>query len=169
MDIIFSIALIVFNIYCFFLVGIESPAPTLTELGAAFWPRIVISLMLILLVINVINQVKLRKEKTVHEKIDIIGFLKSKLFIGMILISIMALSTPYIGFLTSCFGFLVTYAILLGERNIVKVILNSLVITFILYIVFQGLLDIRLERGIGVFRNLALFLEGILLNIKRGL
>ena len=95
MDIIFSIALIIFNIYCFFLVGIESPAPTLTELGAAFWPRIVISLMLILLVVNVINQVKLRKEKTVHEEINIVGFLKSKLFIGMVLVSIMALSTPY--------------------------------------------------------------------------
>lgn len=169
MDIVFSTALIVFNIYCFFLVGIELPAPTLTELGAAFWPRIVISLMLILLVVNIINQVKLRKEKIVREKIKMVGFLKSKLFIGMVLVSIMALSTPYIGFLTSCFGFLVVYAILLGERNALKVVLNSLVITFVLYIIFQGLLDIRLERGIGVFRNLALFLEGILLNIKRGL
>ncbi|MEG0236146.1 tripartite tricarboxylate transporter TctB family protein [Cetobacterium sp.] len=168
MDIIFSLVLIIFNIYCFFLVGVESPAPTLTELGAAFWPRIIIVLMLILLVANIMNQLKLKKEKKVHEKIDVIGFLKSKLFLGMILIIIMAVSTSYVGFITSCFVFLVTYAILLGEKNIIKALLNSLIITFILYIIFQGLLDIRLERGIGIFRNLALFLEGILLNIKRG-
>lgn len=169
MDIIFSTTLIIFNIYCFFLVGMESPDPTLTELGAAFWPRIIIVLMLVLLIINVLKQLKERKEKISHDKIDIIGFFKSKLFIGMLLVTILAVSMPYIGFITSCFIFLVAYAILLGERNILKTILNSLVITLILYIIFQGLLDIRLERGIGVFRNLALFLEGILLNIKRGL
>lgn len=168
MDIIFSIALILFNIYCFFLVGSESPAPTLTELGAAFWPKIIITLMIILLIINVIKQLKERKNHP-KETINLVEFFKSKLFIGMILISFMAISIPYIGFITGCFLFLVMYAVLLGERNILKLILNSLIITFILYIIFQGLLDIRLERGIGIFRNLALMLEGILLNIKRGL
>lgn len=168
MDIIFSVVLIIFNIYCFFLVGSESPDPTPTELGAAFWPRIIIFLMVILLVANVIKQIKENKGKE-HEKINVVEFFKSKLFIGMVLILIMAVSIPYVGFIVGCFGFLVAYAILLGERNILKLILNSLVITFILYIIFQGLLDIRLERGVGIFRNLALTLEGILLNVRRGL
>lgn len=168
MDIIFSMALIIFNIYCFFLVGSESPAPTLTELGAAFWPKIIITLMIILLIINVIKQLKERKNHP-KETVNLIKFFKSKLFIGMLLVSFMAISIPYIGFITGCFLFLVMYAILLGERNILKLILNSLMITFVLYSIFQGLLDIRLERGIGIFRNLALMLEGILLNIKRGI
>lgn len=168
MDKVFSVALIMFNIYCFFLVGAQSPAPTPTELGAAFWPRIIIVLMVILLSVNVVKQVKEGKGKK-KEKIDIAGFFKSKLFVGMVLVIIMAASTPYVGFITGCFGFLAAYAVLLGERRVPKILLNSFVITLILYVVFQGLLDIRLERGIGMFRDLALALEGILLNIRRGL
>lgn len=166
MDILFSVGLIIFNIYCFFLVGAESPAPTPTELGAAFWPRIIIVLMVGLLISNIVSTVRQNKGK---EKIDIAGFFKSKLFLGMILIAAMTLIMPYVGFITSCFAFLSAYGALLGERKIVKLLVFSLIITFILYAIFQGLLDIRLERGIGIFRNFALSLETIILNIKRGL
>lgn len=168
MDILFSVGLIIFNIYCFFLVGAESPAPTPTELGAAFWPRIIIVLMVGLLISNIVSTIKQNKGKE-KEKIDIVGFFKSKLFLGMILIAAMTLVMPYIGFVASCFLFLSAYGVLLGERKIVKLLVFSLIITFILYAIFQGLLDIRLERGIGVFRNFALSLETIILNIKRGL
>lgn len=168
MDILFSVGLIIFNIYCFFLVGAESPAPTPTELGAAFWPRIIIVLMVGLLISNIVSTVRQNKGKE-KEKIDIAGFFKSKLFLGMILIAAMTLIMPYVGFITSCFAFLSAYGALLGERKIVKLLVFSLIITFILYAIFQGLLDIRLERGIGLFRNFALSLETIILNIKRGL
>lgn len=167
MDLIFSVILILFSIYCFVLVGLESPAPTPTELGAAFWPRIILVLMIILLIINIIS---LRKNKdAIIEKINFGGFIKSKLFIGMIIIAIMTIIMPYIGFLTTCFLFLASYGLLLGETRIKRLIIFSLVITLFLYIVFQGLLDIRLERGISIFRDLALSFEGIILNIKRGL
>lgn len=166
MNIIFSVVLILFSIYCYFLVGAESPAATATELGAAFWPRIIIVLMVILLVINILNHLKIKDK--INDEIDIKGFFKGKLFIGMILVAGMAISTSYVGFITSCFIFLISYGVLLGERNIPKLMLSSFIITFVLYVVFQGLLDIRLERGIGMFREFALFLEGIILNIKRG-
>ncbi|MCI6152636.1 MAG: tripartite tricarboxylate transporter TctB family protein [Fusobacterium perfoetens] len=165
MDILFSIGLIIFSIYCFFLVGIQSPAPTPTELGAAFWPRIILILMIILLFSNLITNLKQKK----IEKINIFDFFKSKLFIGMLLIVFMTISMSYIGFITSCFIFLIAYGALLGEKNIIKLIIFSFIITAILYIVFQGLLDIRLERGIGIFRNIALSLETIILKIKRGI
>ena len=155
------------SIYCFVLVGLESPAPTPTELGAAFWPRIILVLMIILLIINIIS---LRKNKeAIIEKINFATFFKSKLFIGMIIIAIMTIIMPYTGFITACFLFLASYGLLLGETRIKRLIIFSLVITLFLYIVFQGLLDIRLERGISIFRNLALSFEGIILNIKRGL
>ena len=73
MDILFSVGLIIFNIYCFFLVGAESPAPTPTELGAAFWPRIIIVLMVGLLISNIVSTVRQNKGKE-KEKIDIAGF-----------------------------------------------------------------------------------------------
>lgn len=168
MDIIFSAGLILFNIYCFFLVGAQSPAATPTELGAAFWPRIILVLMTILLVINIGNKFK-NKGKTSEEKLNLSEFFKSKLFIGMILVALMAILMPYVGFMAICFLFLVAYGALLGERNIPKLIIISFIITIILYVVFQGALDIRLERGRGIFRSMALFIEGILLNVKRGL
>lgn len=166
MDILFSVGLIIFSIYCFILVGIESPAPTPTELGAAFWPRIILVLMIILLIYNLYSDIKNKKS---IEKIDIGGFLKSKLFVGMILVAAMTLIMPYVGFITSCFLFLVSYGFLLGERKIVKLIIFSIIITFVLYFVFQGMLDIRLERGYGIFRDIALSLETLILNIRRGI
>ncbi len=124
--------------------------------------------MVILLAVNVMNLIKAKKGQA-PEKIDVAGFFKSKLFIGMLIVAVMAILLPYIGFVTVCVGFLIAYGALLGERNYVKLIGYSIFITIILYIIFQGLLDIRLERGYGIFRDLALFLEGIILNIKRGL
>lgn len=168
MDFIFSICLILFSIYCFILVGLESPASTPTELGAAFWPRIILVLMIILLVANIVSNLKKQKGLSLN-KIDFAGFFKSKLFIGMIIIAVMTIAMPYIGFLATCFLFLASYGVLLGEKKIGKLIVFSLLITLFLYIVFQGLLDIRLERGISIFRDIALAFEGIILNIKRGL
>lgn len=164
MDLIFSILLIVFSIYCFILVGNESPAATPTELGAAFWPRIILALMIILLVVNTINVIKKMKSENgkIAIHIDFKGFIKSKLFVGMILVATMAIIMQYIGFIPSCFLFLSSYGYLLGEKRIPKLLLFSIVITFVLYIIFQGALDIMLARGVGVFRNFALMIEGLL-------
>lgn len=164
MDILFSGILAVFCIYCFFLVGAESPAPTPTELGAAFWPRIILGLLLILLVVNIVNSVKKqKKEKTpFFGAFDPKEFFKSKLFVGMILVAVMAFLMPYIGFMPVCFLFLVSYGILLGERKPARLLLMSVIITLVLYVLFQGALDIMLARGIGVFREFALMCETIM-------
>ncbi len=166
MDILFSIGLMIFSAYCFILVGVESPAPTPTELGAAFWPRIILALMIILLVYNLYSELK--NKKGTKEKVNIGEFFKSKLFVGMILVALMTVIMPYSGFIVSCFLFLASYGFLLGERKIVKLLIFSIIITFILYFVFQGMLDIRLERGIGILRDMALSLETLILNIRRG-
>ena len=170
---IFSIGLFVFSIYCYFLVGAESPGSTPTELGAAFWPRIILVLMMILLGINIFTQFKNKsKEDESKDKSEVKSKVDSailiKLLIGMGIVALMAFSMQYVGFLLSCFAFLIAYGALLGEKNIAKLVLFSLIITFVLYVIFQGLLDIRLERGRGIFRSLALYLEGIILYIRRG-
>ena len=128
LDIIFSIVLGIFCIYLFFLVGAESPAPTATELGAAFWPRIILVLLILLIIVNIVNSLK--KMKGSGEKLtagyNLGEFLKSKLLIGMILVAVMAV---------------------------------ALVMTAILYLLFQGALEIMLARGTGIFRDFALFFE----------
>lgn len=165
MDLLFSIALTAFSVYCFFLVGAESPAPTPTELGAAFWPRIILVAMIALLVANIVNYLKANKVSAqgIMGEIKLGEFVKSKLFIGMLIVFFMALIMPYIGFIPSCFLFLVSYGALLGEKRLPRLILIALVVTIVLYALFQGPLSIMLPRGVGFFREFALVCEGFLI------
>ncbi len=164
MDIIFSVILAVFCIYCFFLVGAESPAATPTELGAAFWPRIILVMMIILLAVNIVNNLRAQKENksSIMGELNLGGFLKSRLLVGIILVAVMALLMSTIGFMPDCLLFLIAYGFLLGERRIPLLVIRSLAITVVLYVIFQGALDIMLARGVGPFREFALFFEMLL-------
>ena len=164
MDLIFSIVLLLGSIYLFFLVGAESPAASATELGAAFWPRIILVLLMILVVVNILNYIKTAKAegKSLVANVDMAAFFKSKLFIGIIIVFVMALVLPYIGFIPACFLFLMAYGMLLGDKKNPVAVIRSLILTLIIYAIFQGALDIMLARGIGPFRDFALFFEGIL-------
>jgi hypothetical protein len=164
LDIIFSVILAVFCIYCFFLVGAESPAATPTELGAAFWPRIILVMMIFLLAVNIVNNLKAQKENksSIMGELNLGEFLKSKLLVGIILVAVMALLMSTIGFMPDCLLFLIAYGFLLGERRIPLLVIRSLAITVVLYVIFQGALDIMLARGVGPFREFALFFEMLL-------
>lgn len=161
MDLIFSVVLLLGSLYLFFLVGAESPAPTPTELGAAFWPRIILVLLMILLVVNILNVIKASKAEgtSPFAGIDVAGFFKSKLIVGIVIVLVFALILPYIGFIPDCFLFLIAYGYLLGDHKIVMSIIRSLIITLVIYALFQGALDIMLARGVGPFRDFALFFE----------
>lgn len=165
MDLLFSIALTAFSVYCFFLVGAESPGPTPTELGAAFWPRIILVAMIALLVANIVNYLKANKVSAqgIMDEIQLGGFVKSKLFVGMLIVFFMALIMPYIGFIPSCLLFLMSYGRLLGERRLPRLILIALIVTIVLYALFQGPLSIMLPRGVSFFREFALICEGFLM------
>ena len=165
MDLLFSVFLTVFSVYCFFLVGAESPAPTPTELGAAFWPRIILAVMIALLIANIVNYFKANKvsAQSILSEIKLGEFFKSKLFIGMLIVFIMALILPYIGFIPTCLLFMVSYGVLLGEKRPLRLILISLAVTIALYALFQGPLSIMLPRGVGFFREFALMCEGFLM------
>ena len=72
-----------------------------------------------------------------------------------------------LGFMVTSFLVLIAYGWLLGARKYGQLVLMSLLITFILYIVFSGLLSVNLPRGtIGFLRSFALTLEGIVQNVK---
>lgn len=86
-------------------------------------------------------------------------FFKSKLFVGMILVAVMAILMPTIGFIPVCFLFLIAYGRLLGEKRIGFLLIVAVLVTAILYVLFQGALDIMLARGTGIFREFALFFE----------
>ena len=168
MDIIFSVILILGAIYLYIFIGGASGTTagleSLTDLGAAFWPRVILILLIILSVINLIQGLKkMKAEGTgITEGISVAGFFKSKLFIGMILVGIMAFILPQIGFLPTCFIFLIAYGLLLGEKKYLRLVIVALIITISIYVIFQGALDIFLPRGKGAFRTFALAVEKLL-------
>ena len=168
MDIIFSVILIIGAIYLYVYIGGASGATAglenLTDLGAAFWPRVILVLIIVLSVVNLIQAIKKMKAEgaTVTSGIDVAGFFKSKLFIGMILVFAAALILPIIGFIPTCFIFLILYGLLLGDKKYLRLVIAALLITIVVYIIFQGALDIFLPRGKGVFRTFALALERLL-------
>ena len=168
MDIIFSVILIVGAIFLYVYIGGATGSTAglenLTDLGAAFWPRVILVLIIVLSVVNLIQAIKKMKAEgaTVTSGIDVAGFFKSKLFIGMILVFAAALILPIIGFIPTCFIFLILYGLLLGDKKYLRLVIAALLITIVVYIIFQGALDIFLPRGKGVFRTFALALERLL-------
>ena len=121
-------------------------------------------MMIILLAVNIVNNLKAQKENksSIMGELNLGGFLKSRLLVGIILVAVMALLMSAIGFMPDCLLFLIAYGFLLGERRIPLLVIRSLAITVVLYVIFQGALDIMLARGVGPFREFALFFEMLL-------
>lgn len=161
LDLIFYAFLLIFSIYCYFYIGAADNA-TETELGAAFWPRLILVLMIILVIIGIINLFRKKNGKVVVTAEGVKSFFKSKLLVGMIMCAIAAWILPLIGFIPTSFLFLIAYGVLLGEKRPVALILTGIVGTLILYIIFQGPLSIFLPRGNGIFRDFALAMENLL-------
>lgn len=156
------------GIFCFVNVSTTMPHSAVNELGAEQWPQAILILMLIALVFNIARYFKINKKEDIaaafKDFIPSIGrFVKSKLFIGMVLTVIMALMYEPVGFMVTCLLFLFAYGLLLGQRNIPLLILTSVIITIILYIGFAVFLGVLLPRGqILPLRNFALFVESLI-------
>ena len=167
LELIVNLLLIAGGIFCFVNVSTTMPHSAANELGAEQWPQAILVLMLIALVFNVVRYFKINKKEDIaaafKDFIPSIGrFVKSKLFIGMVLTVIMALMYEPVGFMLTCLLFLMAYGFLLGQRNIPMLLLSSVIITIILYIGFAVFLGVLLPRGqITVLRNFALFIESI--------
>ena len=161
LDLIFSVVLLIFSIYCFIYIG-GADNSTATELGAAFWPRLILGIMIVLLVISLVNMIRKKEGKTPVNGEAVAGFFKSKLLVGMIVCAVTAIILPMVGFIPTSFLFLIAYGVLLGEKRPVVLIITGVVATLILYIIFQGPLGIFLPRGSGFFRNFALTMENLI-------
>ena len=161
LDLIFSAVMLIASVYCWFYIGGVNNGSA-TELGSAFWPRTILVLMIILLVVNLIQIIRKKNGKAPVSAESVKEFFKSKLFLGMVVVAVTAIILPYIGFIPTCVLFLIVYGLLLGERRPVVLILTAIIATLVLYVVFQGPLRIFLPRGYGILRNFALAMESLL-------
>ena len=95
------------------------------------------------------------------------GFLKSKLFLGIVIMVAASFILDTVGFIVTALFVLFFYGLLLGEKNVVRLLIASVCITLVLYIVFSGMLSVNLPRGtIGFLRNFALWLESVVAAVK---
>jgi uncharacterized membrane protein len=161
LDLIFNVFLLIASVYCFIFISAVDNS-TATELGAAFWPRLILGIMIVLLVIGLVNLLRRKNGKGAVTGESVKGFFKSKIFLGMVICIAAAFLLPVIGFIPTSFLLLVAYGVLLGERRPSALIVTGVVATLILYIIFQGPLGIFLPRGQLFFRNFALSMENLI-------
>jgi len=167
LELIVNVFLIIASVVCYWYVGTTMPVSQPDEMGAEQWPQLLLILLIIAIGYNIFSFFRRNKKEDIAASfVDFfpgIGRLvKSKLFIGMSLLVVMALVYESLGFITTCFLFMVGYGFLLGARKPLPLILASFVIMLILYIGFSVFLGVMLPRGYVPFlRSIAYFLEKI--------
>jgi hypothetical protein len=167
LELIVNVLLFFFCGFSFWYVGATMPVSPENELGAEQWPQALLTLLMIAIAYNIYKYFKTHKKEEIAAAFGdffpgVLRFIKSKLFIGMIILMAMALVYEPLGFVMTSFLFLVSYGILLGERRPLVLILSGLGIMLLLYIGFSVFLGVLLPRGYVPFlRNIALFLESI--------
>ena len=167
LELIVNVILIIAAIFCYWYVGATMPKSPDSEMGAEQWPQLLLILLIISIAYNIFNYFKKNKKEAISAAFadffpGVVRFVKSKLFIGMILLVVMALIYEPLGFIVTCPLFMISYGYLLGARKPLPLIVSSLGITLILYISFSVFLGVMLPRGYVPFlRSTAFFLESI--------
>ena len=175
-ELIINILLFIFLGFTFFTHVLEAAVPASVArnpyaLQPDVWPKTIIILLEICLIVNIIKIIKKNKgnpDFTLGAFVGSIpGFLKSKLFMGIGIMVAASFILDTVGFLVTSMFVLFFYGLLLGEKNIVRLLIAAVCITLVLYIVFSGMLSVNLPRGtIGILRNFALWLESIVAAVK---
>ena len=165
LELIVNVVLLAASVFTFWYVGATMPASPANELGAEQWPQLLLIMLVIAIAYNLFSFFRKNKREDIAASFvdffpGIVRLVKSRLFAGMVILVVMAAIYEPLGFITTCFLFMVAYGFLLGAKKPISLILVSLLIMLILYIVFGVLLGLMLPRGyISFLRNIAIFLE----------
>ena len=175
-ELIINILLVVFLGVSYFTNVLEAPVPAKVQKNPyAFqpdtWPKVIIILLEICLIINIIQIIRKNKGKesfTLKAFVATIPeFFKSKMFLGIIILTVASFVLETLGFVLTAILVLFFYGWLLGAKNIPTLAIASVLIALVLYIIFSGMLSVNLPRGTVEFlRNFALFLESIVAGVK---
>ncbi|WP_333651577.1 tripartite tricarboxylate transporter TctB family protein [Lacrimispora sp.] len=168
LELIVNLLLLGTALFCYWYVGATMPSSAINELGAEQWPQALLMVLIPAICWNIFKYFKKNKKEEIAaaftDFIPSVGRLvKSKLFVGMVLVVVMALMYEPVGFMLTCLLFLIAYGYLLGQRKWPMLIGTSLVITIVLYIGFAVFLGVLLPRGqVSFLRNLALLIESLI-------
>lgn len=173
LEILFSVTLIFLSVYCIWYVDSSVVGTIYTDpLGTAFWPKLLLILLIILLTVNVIQIY--RKTPAVKRNLDSItkinfnAVLHTRLTWGIALLLIYALLLPFTGFLLASFLMGIVLSYILGEKRPFVLIGFSFAAVSLIFIIFYKGMSIQLPRGTVPFlRSFAIMVETFLRNIGR--
>lgn len=175
-ELIINVLLFAFFGYTYFTHVTEGAIPaSVTKnpyaLSPDVWPKTIIILLEICILINIIQIIMRNKGKedfTIGAFLaSVPKFFQSKMFVGMIILAVASFILEPLGFMVTSCLVLFTYGLLLGDKKPVRLVIASVLITLVLYILFSGMLSVNLPRGTVPFlRNFALFLESIVSSVK---
>ena len=174
-ELIINILLVVFLGVSYFTNVLEAPVPAKVQKNPyAFqpdtWPKVIIILLEICLIINIIQIIRKNKGKesfTLKAFVATIPeFFKSKMFLGIIILTAASFVLETLGFILTAILVLFFYGWLLGAKNIPTLAIASVLIALALYIIFSGMLSVNLPRGVGFLRDFALLLESGVAAVK---
>lgn len=167
LELIVNLLLALGAVFSYFYVGATMPESSNLELGAEQWPQGILILLFIALAWNIYQIIKKNRAAGIPLNFKALmegasKFVKSKLFIAMVLVIVMAFAINIFGFFLASIFILATYGYLLGERTPWKLVVFPVVITFLLYTGFSVFLSVMLPRGtIPFLRNFSLFIESL--------
>ena len=175
-ELIINILLFIFLGFTFFTHVLEAAVPQKVAMNPFVlqpdvWPKTIIVLLEICLIINIIKIIRKNKGNPDFSLAafgkSIPEFLKGKVFRGIVIMVVASLLLETLGFMVTSALVLFFYGMLLGEKKLPRLAIASVCITLVLYIVFNGMLSVNLPRGtIGFLRNVALWMESIIGAVK---
>lgn len=171
LELIFNVLLLLGVIYTMAFHVLEAPVALKVQknpyaLQPNVWPNVILGLLILCVVINIIQIIRKNRGKKEFSLSYLLSgvpaFFKGKVFMGMALVVIMSFILEPLGFMPACFLMMLAYGLLLGDRKYPRLVLVSLLITFVLYLLFSVLLQVNLPRGtIPFLRDFSLWLESI--------
>ena len=175
-ELIINILLFIFLGFTYFTHVLEAAVPAKVAknpfvLQPDVWPKTIIILLEICLIINIIQIIRKNKgnpEFSISAFVKSIPeFLKVKIFRGIVIMVVASLLLETLGFMVTSALVLFFYGMLLGEKKLPRLAIASVCITLVLYIIFNGMLSVNLPRGtIGFLRNFALWMESVIGAVK---
>lgn len=170
-ELICNVLLFVFLGYTYFTHVLEAKVPKSylknpNVLHPSVWPQVIIILLLICIAINIVKILKKNKgnpEFTFKAfGKNSLEFLKSKMFLGMVVLVIASFILEPLGFVVTGALVMFAYGMLLGEKKWWRLLIIACVLGVLLHIAFSGLLGVNLPRGtIPALRDFSLFLENL--------
>ena len=150
-ELIFTLGMLaIFGIFFYGAMDIET-GRSVDPVGAAFVPKMVILLGVVLCVAVIVMFYKKYKAGEIKAG----GKLNPKAIALLVLLVVFLLVLDHVGFLVSAAGLFFALMFLLGSKSLLRNAATSIISAGVFVIVFGRLLSVPLPRGDGIFRVLS--------------